>query len=138
MQLSVHEAIWPLWFLVYFGCFYLIGIPEELREMFILGMLTGIIVWFFVQQIIAFGFRPYDYVRYRGLYSGETQNGLFYMMAFCAFTGMWLYLREKGAKWSLKLLGFLLSAGSVAFLLLTGSRSSLAGAAIAAVVAYIL
>ena len=138
MQLSVHEAIWPLWFLVYFGCFYLIGIPEELREVFILGMLTGIIVWFFVQQIIAFGFRPYDYVRYRGLYSGETQNGLFYMMAFCAFTGMWLYLREKNAKWSLKLLGFLLSAGSVAFLLLTGSRSSLAGAVIAAVVAYML
>lgn len=138
MQLSVNEAVWPIWFLVYFGCFYCIGIPDELEPMFIRGMLVGIIAWFFVQQSIAFGFRPYDYVRYRGLYSGETQNGLFYMIVFCAFTGMWLYLREKKAKWPLKLLCFLLSAGSVAFLLLTGGRSSLLGAVAGAVVAYML
>ena len=138
MQLSVNEAIWPVWFLVYFGCFYLIGIPAELESIFIQGMLAGIIVWFFVQQIIAFGFRPYDYVRYRGLYSGETQNGLFYMIVFCAFTGMWLHLRKRKAHWSLKLLCFALSAGSIGFLLLTGGRSSLIGAVVAAALAYML
>lgn len=138
MQGSVHETIWPLWFLVYFGCFYLIGIREELEETFIQGMLAGLALWFFVQQTIAFGFRPYDYPRYRGLYSGETQNGLFYMIAFCAFTGLWLWQRKRKAFWIWKVLCFLLSAGSVGFLILTGGRSSLIGVAAAAVIFYLL
>ena len=138
MQCSVHEAFWPVWFLGYFGCFYLIGIPKEWENTFVRGMLEGIILWFFVQQIIAFGFRPYDYVRYRGLYSGETQSGLFYMIVFCAFTCTWLWLRREKAKWPLKLLCFLLSAGSLGFLLLTGGRSSLFGAVAAAILGYML
>lgn len=136
MQLSVHEVLWPVWFLFLFGCLYLIGLPEEKEELFMEGMLLGIIVWFFVQQIIAFGFRPYDYMRYRGLYSGETQNGAFYMVVFCAFTGAWLFLKKRKAKIFLRVLCFLLSAGSVGFQLLTGGRSSLLGIVAAAVLAY--
>lgn len=136
MWLSPHEDLWPLWFFFLFGGFYLIGVPKEKEEAFLEGMLAGIIVWFFIQQTIAFGFRPYDYVRYRGLYSGETQSGLFYMIVFCAFTGMWLLLKKKNAKLFFRALCFLLSAGSVAFQLLTGGRSSLFGIFAAAVVAY--
>lgn len=138
MQLSVHESLWPLWFLVYFGCFYLIGIREELEESFLQGMLAGLAIWFFVQQTLAFGFRPYDYPRYRGLYSGETQNGLFYMIAFCTFTGLWFWLRKRKAFWLWKVLCFLLSAGSIGLLILTGGRSSLLGAAAAAALSYLL
>lgn len=136
MQLSVHEALWPAWFFFLFGCFYLIGLPGEKEDAFLEGMLLGIMIWFFVQQTIAFGFRPYDYVRYRGLYSGETQNGVFYMIAFCAFTGMWLLLKKRKAKKCLRVLCFLLSAGSVGFQLLTGGRASFLGLAAAAVLAY--
>lgn len=136
MQLSIHKDLWPIWFFAVFGGFYLIGVPKEKEEAFLKGMLSGIIVWFFIQQTIAFGFRPYDYVRYRGLYSGETQSGLFYMIVFCAFTGMWLLLKKKNAKPFFRVLCFLLSAGSVAFQLLTGGRSSLFGIFAAAVVAY--
>lgn len=138
MQISVHETLWPLWFFVFFGCFYLIGIRKELEEAFIRGMLTGLALWFFVQQILAFGFRPYDYPRYRGLYSGETQSGLFYMIAFCTFTGWWFWLRKKKARWIWKVFSFLLSAGSVGFLILTGGRSSLIGVTAAAVLSYML
>lgn len=136
MQLSVHKDIWPIWYLGMFGGFYLIGILKEKEEAFLKGMLTGMIVWFFVQQTIAFGFRPYDYVRYRGLYSGETQNGLFYMIVFCAFTGMWLFLKQKNAGKTLRALCFLLSAGSVSFQILTGGRASFLGVFAAATVAY--
>ncbi len=136
MQLSVHETIWPVWFLCLFGCFYLIGLPREKEEAFLEGMLLGIMTWFFVQQTIAFGFRPYDYVRYKGLYSGETQNGVFYMIAFCAFTGMWLLLKKRKAGRVLRILCFLLSAGSVGFQMLTGGRASFFGLAAAAVLAY--
>lgn len=136
MQFSIHEVLWPAWYLLLFGSFYVIGIPEEKEEHFIEGMLFGIIVWFFVQQIIAFGFRPFDYVRYRGLYSGETQNGIFYMMVFCAFTGMWFLLKKKKAKLFPRVLCFLLSAGSVGFQFLTGGRASFLGIALAAMLAY--
>lgn len=136
MQLSVHGSLWPLWFLCLFGCFYLIGLPGDKEESFIEGMLSGIIVWFFVQQTIAFGFRPYDRVRYRGLYSGETQNGIFYMAAFCAFTGMWLLLKKRKAKLLPRLLCFALSAGCVGFQLLTGGRASFLGLVAAAALAY--
>lgn len=136
MQLSVHEVLWPFWFLALFGCFYLIGIPQERVEAFLWGMTGGIVAWFFIQQIIAFGFRPYDYVRYRGLYSGETQNGIFYMIAFCAFTGAWLLLKKKQAKLLPRFLCFGLSAGCVCFQLLTGGRASFLGIVAAAVLAY--
>lgn len=136
MQLSVHEVFWPIWFLGLFGNFYLIGMPEDKEEFFVEGMLIGIIVWFFVQQTIAFGFRPYDYVRYRGLYSGETQNGIFYMVVFCAFTGMWLLLKKRKAKVFPRFLCFAFSAGCVGFLFLTGGRASFLGVVAAAILAY--
>lgn len=137
MVLSVHETLWPAWFLFIYGSLYLIGIPKEKEETFLIGMMLGIIVWFFIQQTIAFGFRPYDCTpRYRGLYSGETQNGIFYMVVFCAFTGMWLLLKKRKEKPVLRILCFVLSAGSVAFQLFTGSKASFLGLAAAAVVAY--
>lgn len=136
MQLSVHEALWPLWFLCLFGCFYVIGLPEGREEAFVEGMLLGIVIWFFVQQTIAFGFRPYDYVRYRGLYSGETQNGIFYMAAFCAFTGLWLLLKKRKSNIFARFLCFAFSAGCVGFQLLTGGRASFLGIVAAAMLAY--
>lgn len=136
MQLSPHPSLWSIWFFGMFGSFYLIGIPKEKEDAFISGMLAGIIAWFFLLQTIAFGFRPFDHVRYRSLYSGETQSGLFYMIVFCAFTGMWLLLKKRNAKPFFKILCFLLSAGSVSFQLLTGGRSSLFGIFAAAIVAY--
>lgn len=138
MQLSVHKDIWPIWYLGMFGGFYLIGILKEKEEAFLKGMLIGIILWFFVQQTIAFGFRPYDYVRYRGLYSGETQNGLFYMIVYCAFTGMWLFLKQKNGRLIFRVLCFLMSAGSVSFQILTGGRASFLGVFAAAAVAYMV
>ena len=128
MTVSVHESFWPLWFLGLFGAFYLIGIPDGKERSFLLGMLWGFILWFFIQQTVAFGFRPYDYVRYRGMYSGETQNGLFYLMIFCAFLCLWLYLTEKKVSGWKRVLCFLLAGGCVSFIFLTGGRSALTGA----------
>ena len=97
-------------------------------------MLNGIIVWFFLQQIIAFGFRPYDFVRYRGLYLGETQNGLFYMLVYCAFLVKWLWEKEeKQNKW-LVFFYFVMAAGNVGFMILAGSRSGLLGAVVVTLV----
>lgn len=136
MQLSVHEGIVPLWYLLIYGGFVVIGIPKERTEDFFDGMLTGIILWFFGQQIIAFGFRPYDYVRYRGLYSGETQNGMHYMIVFCAFLLKWIYSREKNKKWWIRFFYFFMSAVMISFTVLTGGKAPILG--IAAVTAFVI
>lgn len=134
MVLSAHEKSQTLWYLLIYGGFYIIGVPEERRKDFLAGMLNGIIVWFFLQQIIAFGFRPYDFVRYRGLYLGETQNGLFYMLVYCAFLVKWLWEKEeKQNKW-LVFFYFVMAAGNVGFMILAGSRSGLLGAVVVTLV----
>lgn len=139
MQMSVHEGIVPLWYLLIYGGFALIGIPREKTGDFYDGMLNGIIIWFFIQQILAFGFRPYDYVsiRYRGLYSGETQNGLFYMIAFCAFLLKWYDSRERKQKCYVRFFYFLMSAGMVSFTVLTGGKASILGIGASVVLVYV-
>lgn len=136
MQLSVHEGVLSLWFLVIFGGFYLVGVPLEFRKDFFRGMINGIIAWFFLQQIIAFGFRPYDYVRYRGMYSGETQNGLFYLIIYCAFLLKWLWAKEQKKSRALVGVYFALAAGCISFMIFTGGRSALLGAGLITVAIY--
>ncbi len=137
MFFSAQEGLAPVGYLIVFAALHFIGIPEQKRSDFFQGMLNGIILWFFVQQTIAFGFRPYDYVRYRGLYSGETQNGMFYMIAYCAFLCKWLWLRENGKKRWLSRLCFFLSAACVSFTLYSGGRAPLLGIGMATAAAYI-
>lgn len=135
MQVSAHEGIVPVWYLLIYGGFFVIGIPKEKSEDFFDGMLTGIILWFFGQQIVAFGFRPYDYVRYRGLYSGETQNGMHYMIVFCAFLLKWIYNKEKKVNWFFRFFYFFMSAGMISFAVYTGGKGPILG--IAAVTAFV-
>lgn len=138
MQISAYGGVRPIWMTLIFGGFYLLGIKKENREDFFQGMLNGIILWFFVQQITAYGFRPYDRVRYRGMYSGETQNGIFYMIVYCAFLCKWIWAKNRGKHRVWVWIYFFLSAGSISFLLFTGGRSSLMGAAMATLTGYVI
>ena len=130
MVVSAHEKTTTLWNFLIFGGFFLVGVPQKRQSDFFAGMLNGIIVWFFAQQVIACGFRPYDYVRYRGLYSGETQNGLFYTMVYCAFLAKWVWSKEKKESRWLSAFYFFMAAGCVSFLFFTASRSGLLGAVV--------
>lgn len=138
MFFTAQGSLVHLWMLLIFGGFYLIGVAEERREDFIRGLLNGIVVWFFVLQTIAFGFRPYDIVRYRGLYRSPTQSGVFYMITYCAFLCKWLYAKEKCKRRLTTCLYFFLAAGCISFLLFTGSRSSLMGAAMSTLILFVL
>jgi hypothetical protein len=138
MLISVNKTVWPGFYLLLFGCFYLIGIPHELQNQFTGGLLGGLALWFAGQQCIAFALRPYDHVRYKGLYQGETQSGLFYMIAFCAFVGLWMYAGWRQCKKSWRFLSFVMAAACGSLLLLTGSKSALAGLAVGALAGYLL
>jgi len=82
MLLSPLGNIWPAWFCMMFGLFYLIPYSGEERRKLWNGMANGIIIGFFVLQIYAFGFRPYDEVRYKGAYSNCNINSLFYLVTY--------------------------------------------------------
>lgn len=136
MMFSVCRESVPYWHLMMYGGFFLIGIGHDERRDFFNGMLNGIILWFFVQQIIAFGFRPYDYFRYRGMYAWETFNGLFYMLVYCTISLKWFLAKERKAHWYVRFFWFFLAAGSVSFLLLTGGKAAFVGVMLATIILY--
>ena len=82
MVLSPLGEIWPFYFLVAFGLFYLAPIGEEEKKKMLLGVSEGTILGFFIIQIWAFGFRPYDVVRYSGAYNNCNINALCYVVTY--------------------------------------------------------
>lgn len=136
MILSVNQDTVPYWYLMMYGGFYLVGIRREARRDFFNGLLNGVILWFFAQQIIAFGFRPYDYLRYKGMYAWETFNSLFYLIIYCAVSLKWLFANKRKAYWLERFFWFFLSAGCVSFTIFTGGRSAILGVAVITVILY--
>lgn len=82
MMLSRYQELWPVWFLVMFAMFYLIPFSEDEKSCLWDGLANGTILGFFLIQIFAYGFRPYDEVRYRGAYANCNMNALLYLVTY--------------------------------------------------------
>ena len=100
MIFSRSDYIWPLCYLVMFGCFYLTDYTAEEREDLFQGCLNGIILGFFVFQGFCCVFRPYDSVRYQGMYNNPNLNALFYLEVLAAVFAKILYVtKNRCSKW---------------------------------------
>ncbi len=122
MQLSVNKNIWPLWFFIVFGSFYMI----ELNEKILLpSIFNGIIVGFFALQGAALLFRPYDSPRYMGMYINSNFNALFYLMAFSAFLCRWYFQIKFHSSLVIKCFCVFFSSILVGFCFFTGSKASI-------------
>lgn len=97
MIVSRNEALWPLWFFVMFGCFYMTEYSEEELDALFSGMLNGIIIGFFILQGFATMYRAFDEIRYTGLYTNCNMNALFYLMVQAAILGKWYQFKRNGA-----------------------------------------
>lgn len=135
MTISPLGDIWPLGYLVLFSLFYLIPFSDEEQEELWSGMADGQITVFFVLQILAYGFRPYDTLRYAGIYENCNMNALFYMVTYVAILYRAHVLRwhERMDGISLtwkrrigKLFLWVLAAGMWGFVMLTMTRTALA------------
>lgn len=84
MIVSKNDLTWPIYYFVMFGCFYLTAYDEQEEKELFAGMLNGIILGFFVLQGMAIICRPYDRVRYAGIYRNPNRNGLFYLEVLAA------------------------------------------------------
>ncbi len=133
--------------MMYLGCFgilYLTAFSREEKKDLGNAVIDGIIIGFFLIQGAAFVFRPYDILRYLGMYSNTNVNALMYQMAYCAFLGRF-YLLETGMErngrkiiqviW--KWMCFGLAAGMWGFVFLTMCRSAMLAMAVVTVIVWI-
>lgn len=124
MIFSRSDYIWPLCYLVMFGCFYLTDFTKEEREDLFQGGLNGIILSLFAFQGYCCIFRPYDLVRYTGIYNNSNINALYYVVVLVAIFTKILYLTGKQAHKCWRIL-YWLGAGVVyAFLFMTIGRTA--------------
>ena len=123
MIISRSTYIWPFCYLVMFGTFYLTDFTREEQEDLFQGMLEGIILGFFVLQGLCFVFRPYDNVRYVGIYSNPNLNALFYLVVLAAVFAKIVYVTQRQCSKWIKLYYWVGAGVVLSFELLTIGRT---------------
>ena len=123
MIFSRSDYIWPFCYLIVFGGYYLLSLNERDQDTLFQGCLDGIILAFFILQGLCFVFRPYDIVRYNGMYHNPNLNALFYIEVLAAVLIKILYVTKNNCcKW-IKIY-YWLGAGTVlSFVFMTISRT---------------
>lgn len=124
MTLIRTDFDWPLPIFIMCLFFFQTDFKKKDLNNLLYGMLNGIILSFFVIQGQALMHRPYDKIRYEGIYAQPSLNALFYLYAYVAVLAK-LYL-AKLKKWHVIIrIPFILLAGIiVCTMLFTGSRAA--------------
>ena len=124
MIFSRSDYVWPFCYFIMFGCFYLTDFTEEEQEDLYQGIMNGVILAFFAFQGFCCVFRPYDQVRYIGIYNNCNLNGLFYLEVLAAVFGKILYVTKEN-KHKFWRVYYWLGAGVVySFLFMTIGRTA--------------
>lgn len=124
MTFSRSGRLWPVWFAAMFGMFYVTRFTREKLEQLFEAMVDATIVAFFVIQIYAYGFRPYDVIRYLGAYPNSNVASLHYLVVYTMVLCKFHYLEKKNAKKGWRIFFFLGAAGLLDFMFLTMGRTS--------------
>lgn len=114
---------WPLCYFIMFLFFYLTDYSQKERDQMYLGMLDGIILGFFVIQGLSFVFRPFDDVRYRGMFYNSNLNALFYLEALAAVLARIIRAAKDGARKWLKAYYWIVAGTVLSFELLPIGRT---------------
>ena len=123
MIFSRSDYVWPLCYFLMFGCFYLTDFTAEEREDLFQGCMNGIILGFFVFQGFCCVFRPYDSVRYQGIYNNPNLNALFYLEVLAAVFAKILYVTKNRCNKWIRLYYWLGAGVVLTFELLTIGRT---------------
>ncbi|MCM1113628.1 MAG: hypothetical protein NC399_10290 [Muribaculum sp.] len=130
MSVSGSGRLWPFAYLVMFGCFYLTDYTDQEEADLLQGMLDGIILAFFILQGWCFVFRPYDMVRYVGVYNNSNMNALFYLEVLAAVCAKLVYVyRRECSRW-IRIYYWLGVGALLGFLFMTISRTGWMTAAV--------
>lgn len=124
MIVSRSVRIWPLCYLIMFGCFYLTPFTKEEQEDLWQGCWDGIFLAFILFQGFCCVFRPYDDVRYVGLYNNPNLNALYYLSVLAAVLSKALYLTKQNAHKLVRAFYWLAAGTVLSFLFMTMTRSA--------------
>lgn len=130
MTFSISGKVWPLWFFLMFGIFYLTQYKEQDRKDMLEGMINGTIISFFLLQIYAYGFRPYDELRYKGAFHNCNMTALHYLLVYVMVLFRLHLLEQKRAKRGWKLFYLAGAGGLLGFMFLTMGRTAWVTAAV--------
>lgn len=97
---------------------------------------SAIIAGFFVLQGLAFVFRPYDTLRYLGMYANTNMNALLYQMTYCVFLSYFCRMEGKKIHPFWRWLSFCFACAMWGFVLLTMCRSAMLGMAVATLLGF--
>lgn len=152
MRLSRYDKQAPLLLILVCFLMYLTNMRKEEKRWLLLALQDGLIISFFLLQGLAFIFRPYDTLRYLGMYTNTNMNALFYQAVFCAFLSKFCLLESQQLEISkdkeavskvsrpmlvLKWGCFAFACAMWSFVILTMCRSAMVGMAGATLIAAI-
>lgn len=123
MIFSRSQYAWPLWYLIVFGCLYLTQWSKEEQSELLQGIANGIVIAFLAFSAYCCIFRPYDEVRYLGIYNNSNSNALFYVIALAAIYVKILTYTKEHAVLPLRILAWLGAGAVYALLFLTMGRT---------------
>lgn len=125
MTFSEQIRIWPIWYFCIFTFFYHTRYSKAEMTVLMNAMVDGIIFTFFIIQIYAFGFRPYDALRYGGAYGNSNMMALYYLVVYMMILFKLHFLHKaKASKWW-KGFYFLGAGALLSFQLLTVGRTAM-------------
>lgn len=119
---SRNTSLWPLCYLVVFGCFYLTAFTEEERRDLWRGCVDGVVLSFILFQGFCCVFRPYDAVRYVGIHNNSNLNALYYLAVLGAVFTRILELTKNGAAKWIRIVWWLMAGAALSFLFMTIGR----------------
>ena len=120
---SVCERRFICWFLFLFALFYLTDFKERWTAL-IDGMVNGTLLSFFLLQVYAFGFRPYDEVRYKGAFSNCNMTALYFLVIYCMVLVKLHFAVLKKASFIKQLFWIIALGGLLALQILTICRTA--------------
>ncbi len=125
MIISVNEDIWPIWFGILTGAFYLTDIDKNDIRILFRSAVDGTIISFFILQGAAFAFRPFDSIRYLGIFMNPNMNGLFVVISYAAFLCKWYILKKDEKSMVFRFIIAMLSGAMFGFAIFTASKASI-------------
>ncbi len=131
---SRNDFIWTTKYLSLLLVYYLTPFTKKEHSDFISALLNGVILSFVFLQSVAFVIRPYDTLRYQGMYANANINSLFYQVVYCAFLGK--FCLSKASNSILKWIYFSFACAMWSFVFLTMCRSAMMGMGAATIIAF--
>lgn len=137
MLLSKNNGIWPFYYGVVFAAFFLTDFDNRHFKALMGGMTDGIILGFFVIEGMALLFRPFDMVRYYGMFGNPNITALFFMISYVAFLVKWYMARTAKKPVAVRIIIAFFAAAMYGFVLMTGCKTAFLGMILATIVFFI-